>query len=938
MKKQMKIKAIIAAVALAVSPVALATTNYTGTTNVSSTVTLATGDTITQPSEFVMGSDSTLTDNAANSTNDGVWNLGTVKDSSSDFDATIAPGAAGMEASGGTGVLSSATSANPGNPLGMGLNITNESPNTGTENFYDVGDQSLETASLAINESADALVDMYMGVNPDDTQYNGNTDETLETFGFSAASAATGALIMSNTTLNIDYTLELENDSPDVVLDPADDSNSSDDTSTINLNSGTTLQLATVNSGNASSLSLYASPGTTLDFNADSGNSVVYGPEDENGGGGLDFTAAGDGVDLPVFGNVDNGPAGIVNLDLEGLNFVGEDGGSIALSAEIGASPTTGQVVTPTTADEIPELTANLDDVVDNGDTGNLTVHDDVGNSVSTPNINVNANSAQFGGGVDIEGDGILFDAKNSEFGDSSNVFGGADTTANLTDDSGGSLFVDGGTVNINDINLSGYNDVGLEASGGNINVSGSNNVSNLYMQNAESSGAYTGNVVPSPNLTFYMTPDAISSIYAADGYSIESGNVLINAATGKYSAGLSSPFLQSASGVSNTFNPTAVYYVYNGADSSKIDGFGASIYSTSDSESVCLGGDCGTTTPTPAPSSPSTPSTPTPTPTPTPAPIHVQVVTPVQEANNTLSNTPALSIKQAHDTQNAIISTGIVGGGPRGLWVKGLGGFSSQGNYSGANYGLLAGYGVSVGMQKRDVAGIAFSTGNAAIGTNSSNYTSGTDYGLWLYGTYYPNASKNWKITGTIGGGLLSNTIDTTALGLPQIAHFGGSFAGAEVRASYWKNLDGFVLSPRLSVGYDQSWTNGYTTHGGSFLDVHVASQSSGQFMISPAVLIGKKFNYRTTAGNHTLFPQIRLGMVENIGANPSSTVSSGQDVGQIEGLQYPHTQGMAEVRLNIISHTQYTKGLSANVSAKELFGGGASSTEFVAALKYRW
>jgi hypothetical protein len=76
----------------------------------------------------------------------------------------------------------------------------------------------------------------------------------------------------------------------------------------------------------------------------------------------------------------------------------------------------------------------------------------------------------------------------------------------------------------------------------------------------------------------------------------------------------------------------------------------------------------------------------------------------------------------------------------------------------------------------------------------------------------------------------------------------------------------------------------------------------------------------------------------VESIGPNPAAEISSGQVAGQVQGLPFPHLQGMAEVRLDVISHTRYSKGLSVNVSARDLFGGGASSMEGVAAIKYHW
>ncbi|MBU2816535.1 hypothetical protein HF282_03385 [Acidithiobacillus ferrooxidans] len=45
-----------------------------------------------------------------------------------------------------------------------------------------------------------------------------------------------------------------------------------------------------------------------------------------------------------------------------------------------------------------------------------------------------------------------------------------------------------------------------------------------------------------------------------------------------------------------------------------------------------------------------------------------------------------------------------------------------------------------------------------------------------------------------------------------------------------------------------------------------------------------------------------------------------------------------MIEGRLDVISHSRYSNGLSVNVSIRQLFGNGASSTEGVAAIKYHW
>ena len=445
-----------------------------------------------------------------------------------------------------------------------------------------------------------------------------------------------------------------------------------------------------------------------------------------------------------------------------------------------------------------------------------------------------------------------------------------------------------------------------------------------------------------SGSLYIPISPAKAWGLTTGGNYTITGGDVIIDGETGAYQNGTKYTLIQSNGSTgggtftgTNIFTPKSVYYVYNGQQGAEIGGLNPYLTTTANTVDLCLGSSCVATT-TPAKVTPVTqpviPAAPV---------IPVQVVTPVQEAKPVVADSPQVTQAAIQNTTQALISTGVVGGGPRGVWLKTLGGFSSQDGYSGMNYGLLSGYGWSVGPGKRDVAGVAFSAGQAGLGTGWQDFTRASDYGLWLYGTYYPRANRRWKITGTVGGGLSTNTLESTALGLPQVAHFGGGFLGTEIRASYWKtlnNMDGIIASPRLSVGYNQSWTGGYSTHGGSFLDVHVSGQSDGQLYLSPAILIGKKFDYRSQSGRHTLFPQIRIGAVENIGPNPAAEISSGQVAGQVQGLAYPHLQGMAEVRLDVISHTRYSKGLSANVSARQLFGGGASSTEFVAAVKYHW
>lgn len=601
--------------------------------------------------------------------------------------------------------------------------------------------------------------------------------------------------------------------------------------------------------------------------------------------------------------------------------------------------------------------TVNLQNVTT--DAGGLLaeVVDEASGSTTGSSLTVNLGSAVYND-PEIDGDVTLLGVYGSpgdlvfnDFGGtvSGNLgMGGATLNLKKPSDFGGNLTAGGSTVITN-----GYN--ALTTVDGSLSANGTTNLLTGSIFNIDGNASFdsagpaavlemgpTASLSIGKSLSAYDTDfilplsasQTVAPISVGGSYSIQNSNFLINAIQGAYQNGGKYALISTKNGASNAFSSNKFDYVYNGADSSTIDSLKPYVQSTSSGLDLCLGGACVATAP--APTSPSQPAQPI---VPVAPIIPVHVVTPVQEAKPVLADAPQVTQADVQNTTQSLVSTGVVGGGPRGLWVKGMGGFSSQSGYQGMNYGLISGYGWSIGQDARDVAGVAFSAGQAGLGTGASDFTKASDYGLWLYGTYYPMASRDWKITGTLGGGMSANTLSSTALGLPQVAHFGGGFMGTEIRASYWRTMDdGIIVSPRLSVGYNQSWTGDYTTHGGGPLDVQVSGQSDGQLYLSPAILVGKKFNYRSTSGNHTIFPQVRLGAVENIGQNTAAEISSGQVAGQVQGLAYPHLQGMAEVRLNVISHTRYSKGLSVNVSARQLFGGGASSTEFIAAIKYHW
>ena len=298
--------------------------------------------------------------------------------------------------------------------------------------------------------------------------------------------------------------------------------------------------------------------------------------------------------------------------------------------------------------------------------------------------------------------------------------------------------------------------------------------------------------------------------------------------------------------------------------------------------------------------------------------------------------STPQAQINMATDVSDNLLSTGITGGAPRGLWSKALGGTMHQGSTSGYNYGILTGYGYSLGAQKRDIIGGAFSYMHSEIGQDSSHYNAINDYGLWLYGLYYPTSNRNYKLTGTVGGGLSSGHMYSTTLGLPITGNLNGDWFSTAIRGSYWAHVDSFIVSPRLSLSYNYNSINAYNTQGVSFLNVNVGAQTGSEFTVSPAILIGHKYKL-----DHVrLLPQVRLGMNENVGPSSSAVITAGQATAVADGLTTPHTQGTAELRLDIGHGTDAgdVRGWAGNVAVKQVFGGGESQTEGVATLKYNW
>ena len=544
---------------------------------------------------------------------------------------------------------------------------------------------------------------------------------------------------------------------------------------------------------------------------------------------------------------------------------------------------------------------------------------------------------------------GNTFSLTGSQIGQENNLTVN-DYASNLTlQNVGGTFNLFGGQLNVNDAsgtfnlnsgNVNFQNPISnWDGVLPNVNNSGANfypyvynaNEGQNYMPNyANSSAPYLNSYTQTAGNLFlpfiyeggYSTP----SLYT-NSLNITGGNVYVTAAPENYLAGTN--LLISHDGPGGTysfiFNPKNLYWIYTGSNPNDFMKLNPTIKNHNGTIYIVLSTPKSTPAPTPAPS-------PAPTPTPTPAPVKVHVIIPAREVQPINAAPVTANIALNRDISASLISTGIAGGGPRGAWAKGLGGFSNYGQNSGTNMGTIFGYGHSFGPQKRDIIGIAGSYGTSQFGMNSSNYASSNSYGIWLYDTFYPNKNHDWKFVQVIGGGVSTNSVNSQEIGLPVYSQFGGNFFSYQSRASYWIKKDGLIISPRITAGYEYDHSASFKTNAAiSALNANVSSVNESQFNIDEAVLIGKKYKV-----NHTdLFPNIRLGVDENIGATPTAIVSANNISSTITGQRYPHTQGMAEMRIDMKSHK--IKGLSGNISAKELFGDG-SATEFVAAVKYRW
>lgn len=258
-----------------------------------------------------------------------------------------------------------------------------------------------------------------------------------------------------------------------------------------------------------------------------------------------------------------------------------------------------------------------------------------------------------------------------------------------------------------------------------------------------------------------------------------------------------------------------------------------------------------------------------------------------------------------------------IIGGAPRGSWVKAIGNFGHFSGQQTSGYGATIGYGFHTHNSDGSwTMGPAFSYAYNTVG-DSSNGVDTHSYGFWLYGGW---KQKGWKVTALAGGGFSSNLGTVSPLGIGTGYNYDGSFYDIAARPGYWFHIGpSFIVSPRLTFNWGLYKSAGFSS---AFLSgvppLTVTGESASIFTTSPAVLVGDRLNI----GGVRVFPQVRIGLNENIGPT--------------RNFGLPHTQGTAEARVNI----QETQRLHSVLSWKHIYGGGAGYgyNTIVASVKYRW
>jgi hypothetical protein len=280
-----------------------------------------------------------------------------------------------------------------------------------------------------------------------------------------------------------------------------------------------------------------------------------------------------------------------------------------------------------------------------------------------------------------------------------------------------------------------------------------------------------------------------------------------------------------------------------------------------------------------------------------------------------TADSVPHTSLVVLKTSAGAVVDN-IIGGAPRGTWVKAIGGFGEIAGYNASGAGAVVGHGFRrTNAYGRWTFGPAFSYGyNRVAGSFSHTHTN--SYGFWLYGGWQRGP---WKVSSVAGGGFTNNT-ELTILGSASgQSHYNGSFYAVAARPSYWFHLNhGVVLSPRLTLNYGSAYSSGFTqSFAGTLFPTPDARYSV--FSTEPAVMVGDvlhPYGLKVT-------PQVRLGVDENTGAATGA------------GL-LPKTEGTVEARVNV----RESRRLRGTLSWQYAYGRGSGFhyNTIVAAAKYLW
>ena len=280
-----------------------------------------------------------------------------------------------------------------------------------------------------------------------------------------------------------------------------------------------------------------------------------------------------------------------------------------------------------------------------------------------------------------------------------------------------------------------------------------------------------------------------------------------------------------------------------------------------------------------------------------------------------TADSVPHTSLVVLKTSAGAVVDN-IIGGAPRGTWVKAIGGFGQIAGFNASGAGAVVGHGFRrTNAYGRWTFGPAFSYGYNRVADSFSN-THTNSYGFWLYGGWQRGP---WKVSSVAGGGFTNNTELTTLGSASGQSHYNGSFYAVAARPSYWFHLNhGIVLSPRLTLNYGSAYSSGFTqSFAGTLFPTPDARYSV--FSTEPAVMVGDVLH----PDGLKVTPQVRLGVDENTGAATGT------------GL-LPKTEGTVEARINV----RESRRLRGTLSWQYAYGRGSGFhyNTIVASAKYLW